>query len=172
MSRRKSKKSRSRPRSDKIARQPSAEIQQDTSATTDEDEVLPAELVPDEGAPGAFVARRSLSWRGPLPPPEILEKFDALVPGSAEKIISWVSDESEHRRALEKQTLFTFAAGDRRGTWMAFTLAMFVSGGAFYLMATGVGLVGLGALIAELAVLAGVFIMGRRNHGGPPDSDT
>lgn len=41
------------------------------------------------------------SFEGALPPPSILRGYDEVVPGSAKDIISWVSQESKHRRSLE-----------------------------------------------------------------------
>jgi uncharacterized membrane protein len=41
------------------------------------------------------------SYEGILPPPSILRGYDEIVPGSAKGIISWVSQESKHRRTLE-----------------------------------------------------------------------
>ena len=44
----------------------------------------------------------SLSWSGPLPPPKVLEAYDRLVPGAAERIMKMAEQQSEHRRGLEK----------------------------------------------------------------------
>ena len=41
------------------------------------------------------------SYEGPLPPPAYLKGYNDLVPGAAETIISWVNDESVHRRSVE-----------------------------------------------------------------------
>ncbi len=43
----------------------------------------------------------SASYEGPLPPPSYLRGYDEIVPGAAREIISWVKEESEHRRRLE-----------------------------------------------------------------------
>jgi len=41
-------------------------------------------------------------FSGPIPPPETLSGYEEIVPGSAERIISNMMDESLHRRTLEK----------------------------------------------------------------------
>ncbi len=41
------------------------------------------------------------SFEGLLPPPNILRGYDEVVPGSAQEIISWVTDETKHRREIE-----------------------------------------------------------------------
>lgn len=44
-------------------------------------------------------------YQGPIPPPEVLHKFDQLVPGTAERLIKLAEDESNHRRQMEKQAM-------------------------------------------------------------------
>jgi len=61
---------------------------------------------------------------GPLPPPEILQKYNQVEPGLAERIVSMVEKQSEHRRSLEKKVVFS---GERRallGQIMAFVIAL------------------------------------------------
>jgi len=40
---------------------------------------------------------------GPIPPPTVLEHYDAIVPGAAERIIAMAEGEIQHRRAVETQ---------------------------------------------------------------------
>lgn len=44
-------------------------------------------------------------YQGPIPPPEILERFDRLVPGTAARLINLAIEESEHRRDMESQAM-------------------------------------------------------------------
>lgn len=50
-----------------------------------------------------FVAESS--WQGPLPPPEILQGYEAAFPGAAERILRMAEDQGAHRRDMEKQAL-------------------------------------------------------------------
>lgn len=43
-------------------------------------------------------------FQGPTPPPEVMERYDALVPGTAQRLFKLAEDESLHRRAIEAQT--------------------------------------------------------------------
>lgn len=45
------------------------------------------------------------SYSDPLPPPEVLERFDALYPGSAKLIIDDFLNESAQRREAERKAL-------------------------------------------------------------------
>lgn len=51
------------------------------------------------------VVHQSTSFSGPLPPPEILRRFDEVVPGAAERIIKMAEEQSGHRRELEKKVI-------------------------------------------------------------------
>lgn len=42
-------------------------------------------------------------YAGAIPHPDILERFDEVIPGTAAKIIKWAEDEQQHRRAMESQ---------------------------------------------------------------------
>ncbi len=43
---------------------------------------------------------------GPLPPPEILENYNNILPGSAEHIIKMAETQQLHRHTLETKTVF------------------------------------------------------------------
>ena len=51
---------------------------------------------PEQGSSETLVAIQS--WEGPLPAPETLERFEAVVPGSAKTIIEEWQAETRHRR--------------------------------------------------------------------------
>jgi len=42
---------------------------------------------------------------GPMPHPEVLEAYNQLVPGAAERILVTFEKETEHRQSLERKTL-------------------------------------------------------------------
>lgn len=42
-------------------------------------------------------------YQGPIPPPDVLQGLDNLVPGTAAKLIKLAVEESEHRRSLEQK---------------------------------------------------------------------
>jgi len=44
-------------------------------------------------------------FAGPLPPPEILAKYEQLMPGIAERLMSLTETEASHRRHLESKSL-------------------------------------------------------------------
>jgi uncharacterized membrane protein len=44
-------------------------------------------------------------FAGPLPPPEILAKYEQLMPGIAERLMALTETEASHRRLLENKSL-------------------------------------------------------------------
>ena len=76
---------------------------------------------PDDAFPLAGV-RRVVAMEGPLPLPETLAEYDAMMPGLAARIVDWAEREAEHRRAVER-SLLRMAWG---GLWCA--LLVFVAG--------------------------------------------
>jgi uncharacterized membrane protein len=100
-------------------------------------------------------------WRGPLPPPAVLQGFEEIVPGSAARIIDEFQAEAAHRRRLEdKQARFV-----QRDTHVGQALAIVFALGAFalagYAVSQGANWVAvvLGGGVIAAGVLA--FIKGR-----------
>ena len=45
------------------------------------------------------------TFLGPLPPPEVLAKYEAINPGFANRIVAMAEAEGDHRRNQEKKSL-------------------------------------------------------------------
>lgn len=45
---------------------------------------------------------QSVEYSGPLPPPAVLQRYDQVVPGAAERILRMAEGQSKHRQELEK----------------------------------------------------------------------
>ena len=100
------------------------------------------------------------AFSGPLPHPEILKKFDEVVPGAAERIIKMAEEQSSHRKELEKRVIDSDISRSKWGQILGFTIAIvglivaaFV---AIYGNAIAGGIIGVGTL----ASLVGVFMYG------------
>ena len=86
---------------------------------------------------------RSRASLAPYLTPEILEHYERIVPGAADRIIRQWEEQSKHRQHYT----------------LILALVIFVL--AVWLLATGQGLYGLTLLVGEMVALAGVFIVGR-----------
>ena len=41
-------------------------------------------------------------FRGPIPPPEIISGYEAIIPGAADRILAMAEKQSQHRQEMEK----------------------------------------------------------------------
>ena len=121
---------------------------------------------PAGASPGQRVITRqvSTSFKGPLPPPEVLEQFDRVVPGSAERIIAMAEQQSQHRRALEQKVISSDILNSRLGLIFGFVLGLVGVGGGIYAIVIGQAGVGSFISLGALATLAGVFVYGSKQR--------
>ncbi|MGC2283668.1 MAG: DUF2335 domain-containing protein [Candidatus Acidiferrum sp.] len=104
---------------------------------------------------------KAYSFSGPLPPPEILEKYNQVMPGLAERIISMAEQQGKHRQGLERTVVESNAFVQKVGPFLGFVVAMTAVIGGIELVLRGKDGYGLAAIITALASLAGVFIYGK-----------
>lgn len=100
-------------------------------------------------------------FSGPLPPPEILEHYNQILPGAAERIIRMAEQQGEHRRSLEKTAIEANATAEKRGPILGFILAMTALIGGIWLISKGLKIEGLVALLTAIAAPVGVFVYGK-----------
>lgn len=66
----------------------------------------------------------TLSYSGPLPPPEALQRYDQILPGAANRIIKMAESQHEHRQKLEKTVVESNAFSQKVGLILGFVVAM------------------------------------------------
>lgn len=106
----------------------------------------PAKKAPPQPNNGnhTHISVQSHKWEAPLPPPAVLDEFNAVVPNGAERIVRAWEEESEHRRGIEKkeQRLYYRDAFVGKLFALIFVLAaLAVSGFAAYIGAEWLGAV-------------------------------
>lgn len=102
----------------------------------DSEVVVDKELVDDltELIEARLTVKRNF-FSGPLPPPEILEGYDRVSKGSADKIISMAISQSEHRKRMEEKQLFLAGRDSLLGILIAGIIAVIGVFGGIYLIA-------------------------------------
>jgi uncharacterized membrane protein len=110
-------------------------------------------------------AHISSVFSGPLPPPEILQKYNEVLPGSAERILRMAESQHHHRQQLEKKVVESNTFSQVAGMVLGFVIAMTAIGGGIWLTSMGKSGAGLTSIIAALAALVGVFIYGKMQQG-------
>jgi uncharacterized membrane protein len=108
------------------------------------------------------VTAAAYSFSGPLPPPELLARYNDVVPNGAERIIKMAENQQTHRQDLERTVVHGNVASEKRGQWMGLTIATLVLACGVFLVATGHPISGSTISIADVASLAGVFVYGKR----------
>ncbi len=100
------------------------------------------------------------SFSGPLPPPQILEKYNEVVPDAAERIIAMAERQSKHRQQLEAKVIESDIGNSRLGLHYGLIIGLAtVIGGAFCIY-SGYEIGGTVLGGTGLTGLVGVFVYG------------
>lgn len=132
------------------------------------------------------LTQQTQHYEGPVPHPDTLRGFDALVPGSAQKLIDLALSESLHRRDLEskavdaniatqkrqldianKQSWIVFAS-DVMGQILGFTMSGACIAGAVWLALHDREVTAVALASLPIAAIAKAFFTPR--NGNPPKS--
>jgi len=124
-------------------------------ANHDERRVTRQEPRPPEGeanasprGPSLVHQRTEVSYSGPLPPPGVIQGFENVLPGAAERIFTMAEKQLEHRMYLEKVVV---EGGSKRAS-MGIYAAVIVEG---MFLATSCYLAHLGLTAEALKVVGG-----------------
>jgi uncharacterized membrane protein len=98
---------------------------------------------------------------GPIPPPEILLKYNEALPNAAERIVAMAESQLKHRQTLERQVIDSNCKAQQRGPIYGLIVCLSAIGSGVYLIHSGQSAAGLAAIITALAGLAVVFITGK-----------
>ena len=82
------------------------------------------ESVRDTEPKGKVVQVAASAFSGPLPPPNILEQYNKVIPSAAERIFQMAEKEGEHRRYIEKKLVDSQANQVNRGATFGFMLGV------------------------------------------------
>ncbi|MCK6440683.1 MAG: DUF2335 domain-containing protein [Planctomycetes bacterium] len=128
-----------------------------------------------------IAVQKTTAYAGPLPPPEMLEKFERIQPGFAERIFVMPEAQHKHRHEIERKALeaqiaevTTLRVESQRGQYFGFLIAItaLICGAAVAIWAEGWS----GALFGSILGLGGVgsivsvFVLGQRKRTGLPDT--
>ena len=113
---------------------------------------------------GGPLKMQGVQYSGPIPPPAMLEQYNHIVPGAAERILKMAEEQSAHRRSLEKKAIDT----DSRNSTIGIVSALFITLSAFAVVAYAitVGQKEIAQIIGGTVIvsLAGAFIYGTRSR--------
>jgi uncharacterized membrane protein len=107
-----------------------------------------------------FEVATATAFADPIPPPELLAKYERTLPGLADRLVLIAENESEHRRALQRRA----ARLSELGLGAGFTIAMTALGGGIFLVHEGSSVEGMGSIILAITSLVLVFLTRGRRH--------
>jgi uncharacterized membrane protein len=122
---------------------------------------LPQDVRPQVMRMVEIVVSQITKFSGPLPPPDQLAKYNQVLPGAADRIMTMAEHQSAHRMELEKLVVSGQLNQSNRGQTLAFIIAILFLIGA--LTATLLGHDAVGGALGTTAVLGLVatFIAGK-----------
>ena len=104
------------------------------------------------------------AYSGPLPPPEILEKYKEIYPDAPAIIFDTFKKQSEHRMSLEKKVINAGSLNSTLGIIFGFIISLIVTIGGIFLLYNKIDLPGYTTLIFGLGSLVGIFIYGKKSN--------
>lgn len=100
------------------------------------------------------------SFSGPLPPPEVLSKYDQIVRGAAERILRMAEEQSTHRRHIEAQVISADTKNSQRGLIFGLIIGLAGFAAATIMVLFGQPWAGAFLGLLNLGSLVGVFVYG------------
>ena len=97
-------------------------------------------------------------YEGPIPHPDMLQKYDDIFPGFADRIIQMTEKQVEHRRELENKVIDSKISDSRLGMVLGFIIAFMtvVIGG--FLIYKDKNAEGFSLIITSIGSLAACFL--------------
>ena len=115
-------------------------------------------------AVGVKVEESQMLYSGPLPQPGDLEKYNTIVPGAAERILTMAERQAVHRQELEKKVVFSGTRDSLLGLIFGFIIAIGTVGSGVYCILHGHDVSGAIVSGTGLGGLVGVFVYGSRQR--------
>ena len=113
---------------------------------------------------------RITAFSGPIPPPAILQGYEDVIEGGAERILAMAEKQSKHRQEIEKEVITKQLGQSSRGQIFGFLLALIGFGLGTLLAAWGnTGLAGI-LFTTTIIGLVSIFVIGKRAKNSSPKS--
>jgi uncharacterized membrane protein len=112
----------------------------------------------------------SSSFVGPIPPPEMLSKYNQVCPDAANRILKMAEEQSVHRRKIESCVINARSRDSLLGIIFGLLIGIFALLIGAYVIIKGFPWAGSLISSSGLAGLVGVFIYGTRESRQERDS--
>ncbi|MCX8513822.1 MAG: DUF2335 domain-containing protein [Candidatus Pacebacteria bacterium] len=102
-------------------------------------------------------------FSGPLPSPEILEKYNNILPGLADRIVQMAENQQAHRFGLENKVITADIQKQKIGSILGAAIAISIIVAAVVISIYGYYVTGAVIAIGEICGLLGTYIWGVKN---------
>ena len=117
-----------------------------------------------QNKPSASLKVQGVQYSGPIPPPAMLEQYDKIVPGAAERILKMAEEQSEHRRSLEKKAIHSDSRNSIMGIVSALVITLSALCVVVYAITAGQAEVAKFVAGGVIVSLVSAFIYGTRSR--------
>ena len=100
------------------------------------------------------------TYSGPIPAASELQKYEGVLPGSADRILRMAEDESRHRIDWERTALDAGVADSRRGQYLGFSVCLALVVGAVVCAALNQQVIGAALVGASALGVVTAFVKG------------
>ncbi|MCF8092861.1 MAG: DUF2335 domain-containing protein [Desulfotignum sp.] len=122
-------------------------------------------------------------FSGPIPPPDILEKYENILPGAMDRIIAMAENESKHRHEMKKtvvaaeiKAMESEAKDTRRGQYCGLIIGVTALISGAYAAVNGApiagGLIGTGGVLGLVSAFIGGRYASKPSKPSNPSSPT
>lgn len=105
-------------------------------------------------------------FSGPLPPPDVLARYNDAFPDCAERIVAMAETQGNHRRTLEIKELDASIRLSFRGQLIGSTIALIALLGGIWLVANDKSTEGFSLIVADVLAFGGAFVYDRYRQQG------
>jgi uncharacterized membrane protein len=132
-----------------------------------------ARVDPDKAARLVRVVQQ---FSGPLPPPEVLRRYDEVQPGLASRIVSMAEKEQTFRHGIVEKQINGVTRSTTRGQYLAFAVVVVMASAAGYVAHLGypktAGGIGGATLVALVSVFLGPRLLDRASDADEDEDDS
>lgn len=126
----------------------------------DKNNAINPEVVSNTQAPSRISKRRSSVslFYGPLPPAEVLAKYNQIIPNGADRIMVMAEKEQSHRQNMDSIVVNSVSSQNRRAQWFAFSMSILALILSAYLFNLGRDGYAISVVCGNFLMIAGAFI--------------
>lgn len=118
----------------------------------------------EKGKGQSHIIAAAQQFSGPIPPPEVFQKYGDVIPDAPERILKVFEKDSQHTRDMQKAALDAETKRDLRAQWMAFTIMLAAIGLTAFAVVYGNSAAGIITGLATMFLGLRVLFVNKNNE--------